>query len=68
MGPSAILIGIETAANLLSVPPRRLARLVKEGRVPIVDLGDGVPRFAPDELRAWALSQSRPQETAQAAR
>jgi predicted site-specific integrase-resolvase len=57
---TAILIDLDNAAILLSISRRRLARLVREGKVPVVELGDGEPRFEPARLRDWARSLSRP--------
>lgn len=53
MTQTAILISADDAALLLSTTRRRILGLVRDRRLPFVDLGDGKPRFAPDELRAW---------------
>ena len=54
MDAHAILISADEAAALLSTTRRRVLRLVSEQRIPFVELGDGEPRFVPDELRRWA--------------
>lgn len=53
MHAEAILISVDDAAIMLSMTRRRLLRLIREGRVPFIDLGDSEPRFSPDELRVW---------------
>jgi excisionase family DNA binding protein len=58
MNATAILISTDEAADLLRTTRRRLLRLVRERRVPVVDLGDGEPRFSPDVLREWAKRQA----------
>jgi Helix-turn-helix domain len=59
MNAQAILVDVDDAAAMLSMTPRRLLRLVREGRVPVVNAGDGEPRFSPDELREWVKSLSK---------
>ncbi|HEY2411590.1 MAG TPA: helix-turn-helix domain-containing protein [Pirellulaceae bacterium] len=53
MDTHAILISLDDAAWLLSITPFRLRRLVREGRVPVVDLGDGELRFSRRDLQQW---------------
>jgi len=56
MNATANLISADDAAELLSTTRRRLLRLVRERRIPFVDLGDDEPRFLPDELRTWVVA------------
>ena len=53
MTQTAILVSADDAAVLLSTTRWRILRLVRDGRLPFIDLGDGEPRFTLDELRAW---------------
>jgi excisionase family DNA binding protein len=59
MSETAILISADDAALLLSTTRRRILRLVRERRIPFVDLGDGEPRFSADELRVWIQSMKQ---------
>ena len=52
-----ILALADDAAPLLAMTPRRLVKLVKAGKVPFVDLGDGEIRFSLAALRRWAEQQ-----------
>ena len=59
MNAQALLIGIDDAAEMLSMTPRRLIRLARQGVVPVIDLGDGEMRFSPDDLREWVKGLTR---------
>jgi excisionase family DNA binding protein len=63
MNAAAILISVDQAAELLSVSPRRLLRLARDGAVPSVDLGDGEFRFAPEQLREWVRAKAQESKT-----
>ena len=54
MNATAILISADDAADLLSTTRRRVLRMVRERRIPFVDLGDGEPRFVREQLESWA--------------
>ena len=58
MDTATLLISADQAAKLLSTTRRRVLRMVREGRIPHVELGDGEPRFSPSELRTWIASLS----------
>ena len=64
MDSQAILIDIDSAAELLSTKPRHLKRLANEGRIPFVDLGDGLLRFSPEKLREWVQAIPPTEEAA----
>lgn len=50
------LIDADEAADMLSISTRSLARLVKDGRVPSIRLGN-LRRFDPTTLRQWIRSE-----------
>lgn len=56
---TTILVPINEAAAMLGATRRRILRLVREGLIPFVDLGDGEPRFSPDDLRAWVQQKAK---------
>ena len=56
----AILIDDTVAAGLLSMTPRRLARLARKGAVPCVILPDREVRFREVDLREWVNQHRRP--------
>ncbi|TAL42603.1 MAG: DNA-binding protein [Salinibacterium sp.] len=54
-----ILVDVEGAAELLSMPPRLVHELTAAGVLPSVDLGrPSDRRYAVEALRAWAIERS----------
>lgn len=50
----AILVGVPEAARMISVTTETLYMLLKQGRIPSVQLGERLTRISVDELRRLA--------------
>jgi excisionase family DNA binding protein len=48
-----LLLSIGDAAEILSITPRKLRQLIRDGRVPAVNIGDGEMGLSPERLREW---------------
>lgn len=48
-----LLLDVAEASHALGMIPRRLTRLANTGRIPVVRLPDGEPRFEVEALKEW---------------
>lgn len=58
--PDRSLLTEYGAAELLNITPHQVRRLAREGRIPLVELLNGVVRFDARELLTFITMRTRP--------